>query len=202
MFSKRKLNQAENFLIQSDKKLANLIYMYGPCQLSKDKRSDLFTNLISIIINQQLSNKAAGQIKTRFFNLIGKKNIPQSIISYNPSELRSCGLSYSKIDFIQGLSGKILSGDLNLLKLKKMSDDEIIKYLVKFKGIGKWTAEMFLIFSLNRPDVFSLTDSALTRAIQNTYSINAVNKDEIITLSNTWKPYRSTASWYLWRTLD
>jgi DNA-3-methyladenine glycosylase II len=115
-------------------------------------------------------------------------------------KLRSAGMSYSKASYIKNIAQAFVNKDLDVKKLKKMSDEEIKKELVKIKGVGNWTAEMILIFTFKREDVFSLGDAGLRRAIKNLYKIE---KDvDILKLSKKWKPKRSFACWYLWRSLD
>lgn len=160
-----------------------------------------FENLVTSIIGQQLSLKAAETIEARVIKYLGGKITPTSIIKADSDELRKQGLSRSKTEYIKTLSNAVHSGELNLKEIDTLSDEEVIKELTKIKGIGKWTAEMFLIFSLRRPDVFSFVDVGLINAIKRLYNEN-ISKEEIINLTNKWKPFRSFASMYLWKSLE
>lgn len=168
------------------------------------KVSNLFLDLVETIIGQQLSVKAARTIINRFFELFGDKTeiTPEKMLKTDKELLRSKGISYQKISYIQSLATHILEGKLKLDILDQLPDDVVKRELVQVKGIGEWTAEMFLIFSLARPDVFSVGDLGLRTAIGKLYGIDREDKDEILKISQKWSPYRSTASLYLWSSLD
>lgn len=169
----------------------------------EDRSKDLFASLIRSIANQQLSGKAAGTILGRFLNLFGKKfPKPEEILKKTDEELRAVGFSYPKVSYIKGLASMVVKKEIDLKKLPKMKDEEVIAELIKIKGVGKWTAEMILIFSLGRPDVFSLGDLGLTKAVSRLYKIDRKNIRKIEKISMKWSPFRSVASWYLWRSLD
>jgi DNA-3-methyladenine glycosylase II len=158
--------------------------------------------LIEAIINQQLSGKAADTIYNRFLKLFKDEQFPSAveILQVDVEKLRSAGMSYSKANYIQNIAKVFQSGDLDIKKIRKMTDEEVIIELTKIKGVGKWTAEMILIFTLNREDVFSLGDAGLRRAIKNLYGIT--DEKKILKLSETWKPQRSFACWLLWQSLN
>ena len=167
-----------------------------------DRNEHLMEELVEAIINQQLSGKAADTIYKRFLALFKTKKFPapEQILKVNVEKLRSAGMSYSKANYIKNIARAFQNGELNIQKIKKMKDDEVITELTKIKGVGKWTAEMILIFTLTREDVFSLGDAGLKRAIKNLYGLT--DEKEILKLSETWKPHRSYACWYLWRSLN
>ena len=180
--------------------LNKLYKKYGPHQF-EDRSKRLLEELVESIISQQLSNKAADTIYNRFLALFGNKfpSIKQ-ILDIDIEKLRSAGMSYSKANYVKNIANAFKQGELVIEKIVKMSDEEVIKELTKIKGIGKWTAEMTLIFTLKREDIFSIGDAGLKRAIKNLY--NLVDEKEILKLSEKWKPKRSYASWYLWRSLE
>jgi DNA-3-methyladenine glycosylase II len=187
-------------LSSSDKKMAMLIHSIGDYELNL--RTDYFLSLVRSIIGQQLSVSAAGTIWQRM--LRDCKNIrPEVLISKKDDELRALGISRTKVTYMKDLSQKILSGELNLNLLTGLADQEVIEQLVKIKGIGVWTAEMFLIFSLGRMNVFSIGDVGLKRAIQWLYeSEPMINDEEIMKHAKKWVPYRSVASLYLWEIIN
>jgi DNA-3-methyladenine glycosylase II len=168
-------------------------------------RSDPFESLIQSIIYQQLSGKAANAIYNRFLNFYGCKiPTPQQIVSTPSETLRDkIGLSFKKIEYIKDLSSRISDGRLNLSLLSGMTDDEIISELIKVKGIGRWTAEMFLIFCLGREDVMPIGDLGIRKAMQILYNLPQLpTPSSMLAISLPWKPYRSIATWYLWKSLN
>ncbi len=166
-----------------------------------DKSDVLYQSLIREIIGQQLHTKAARAIFTRFVDLFQKDfPKPRDILTKSDEELRTVGISYAKVSYIKSIATTFLNKELDIIQIKQLPDEEVIKELTKIKGVGRWTAEMILIFTLNRPDVFSVGDLGLRNAITNLYGIT--DKPKMIKLSETWKPYRSTACWYLWRSLE
>jgi DNA-3-methyladenine glycosylase II len=185
-----------------DPVLNKLVKKYGTPSSFKDRTEFLYEELVESIIGQQLSGKAADTIFKRFLNLYkgGKFPRPSELLKTDVEKLRSAGMSYGKAGYVKNIAQAFVNGDLDIKILKKMNDEEIIKELTKIKGIGKWTAEMTLIFTFKREDVFSLGDAGLRRAIKNLYKIE---KDaDILKLSEKWKPKRSFACWYLWRSLE
>lgn len=187
-------------LSNKDPILGKLISHIGDYELEINK--NYFVRLISSIIGQQLSVKAADTIFTRVKNLCGEIT-PQNILSIDDDKLRSTGVSRPKIKYIKHLSEEVINNRIDLNNLIFLSDEEVISELTKIKGIGRWTAEMFLIFSLGRLDVFSTADVGLRRAIKwlynsdDSFDISILN--EII---DNWKPYRSIASLYLWEVIN
>lgn len=180
--------------------LQKLVKKY-PAPKFEDRSSFLFYELVESIISQQLSIKAADTIFGRFQTLFGKNfPTPKKVIAMNNDKLRACGISYQKISYIKSVANAFVSDLIDVEKIRKQSDEEVIAELTQIKGVGRWTAEMILIFTLNRPDVFSLGDLGLRNAITKLYSIT--DRKEMLALSDSWKPYRSTACWYLWRSLE
>jgi DNA-3-methyladenine glycosylase II len=183
-----------------DSILNNLVKKYGPHKF-EDSSELLYEELVESIIGQQLSGKAADTIFKRFLALFNNKfPTPEKLIKTDDEKLRSAGMSYSKASYVKNIAQAFKNGDLDIKTLKKMSDEEVKKELTKIKGVGNWTAEMILIFTLKREDVFSLGDAGLRRAIKNLYKIE--KGSDILKLAETWKPKRSYASWYLWRSLE
>lgn len=183
-----------------------------------DKRPNHFKALVVAIINQQLSGKAAATIQKRFEALFvaaaavknsAKKSLrkkfptPEDVLKMPVAKLRKVGLSGMKVSFIKDLARKILDGTVNFRAMKKMSDEEVIEHLVQVKGIGRWTAEMFLMFSLGRDDIFSYGDLGLRNAMKRLYRLRAhPTPAQAEKITAAWKPYRSLASRYLWASLE
>ncbi len=187
--------------LSKDNILKPLIKKYSLKQL--EKSAHLFTDLVEAILSQQLSSKAAATITSRFLALFPDKSLnAEKILLMGEDSLRSVGISRQKISYLKNLSENISLGILEISHLEELSDDEVIIELTKVKGIGRWTAEMFLIFSLNRPDIFSVGDLGLRSAVSRLYQIDREDKIAIEKLSRQWTPYRSYASRLLWRSLD
>ena len=190
------------YLSQKDLKLASIIKSIG--DYSKKTYSNPFDSLIQSIISQQLSGKAANAIYRRFLNYYaGVFPTPEQILSTSTEIFRTqIGLSYKKSEYIKDLSSRVSTSQLNLDLLLEMPDEEIIEELVKVKGIGRWTAEMFLIFCLGREDVIPVGDLGVRKAIQKLYNLPQLPEPlSILTISLPWRPYRSIATWYLWKSL-
>jgi len=162
-----------------------------------------FLKLVRSIIGQQLSVKAATTIFDRFKKLFLKEDItPGRILKMDKEKIRSCGISYSKIEYIKDLSQKVIDKTLDLEHINDLDNETIISNLTIVKGIGPWSAEMFLMFSLARPDIFSTGDSGLKNAIKKLYKIDELSKEDLITISAKWSPYRTYACLVLWQSLD
>ena len=190
-------------LSKQDLQLGKLIKSIG--NYSIQIHDNLFESLLKSIVYQQLAGSAANAIYSRF--LLYYDNTlptPEQIILTPDTVLRfRIGLSFKKIEYIKNLATKIASGELNIHNLPKLQDEEIITELVKVKGIGRWTAEMFLIFSLKRADVIPLDDLGVKKAIQKLYNLSDLpTHDYMLEVSSKWKPYRSIATWYLWKSLS
>jgi DNA-3-methyladenine glycosylase II len=191
-------------LSKSDPTLATIIKGIKLSEFANKGPEGYFEALVEAIVSQQLSVKAADTIFNRFVALTpGKKfPTPREIVKMPTAKMRKVGLSGMKVMFIKDLSTKILDKSLDLKKIDLMSDEEVIKHLVQVKGIGHWTAEMFLMFSLGRDDVFSYGDLALRKAMQNIYKMRKMPtpaQAEKITIK--WSPYRTLGSRYLWASL-
>ncbi len=164
---------------------------------------DYFVDLVDAIVSQQLSGKAASTIFGRFKKLFkGDKISPPAVLKLTDKKMRAAGMPYSKIRYIKDLAHKVVSHEINLKKLDKLTDSEIIEELILVKGIGKWTAEMFLIFTLKRPDVFSHGDLGLNNAIKKIYRLNDYSMLKVENIVSKWCPYKSMASRILWHSLD
>lgn len=181
--------------------LQKLIDTY-PSPTWTDRSDFLFEDLIETIISQQLSIKAADSIYNRFKKLFPLSTFPtpEQVLAIDHETLRSIGVSHSKANYIHNVAQAFVDKTIESEKIKMMADEEIIEQLIQIKGVGKWTAEMILIFTLNRPDVFSVGDLGLRNAIKNLYQLS--EKEDILNLVETWSPHKSLASWYLWRSLE
>ena len=190
-----------NELILLDPVLKKIINACGPLEV--ELSTDYFSFLSRSIIGQQLSNKVAFVIWNRLLSLIDGEPSPQKLISLEDEKLREIGVSYSKIGYLKNLSSAVLNNEICLDNLEGIENEEIVKNLTKVKGIGQWTAEMFLIFCLGRRDVFSLGDGGLQRSIKWLYRLDEVPKrKQLMQISEKWKPYRTFASLYLWEAIN
>lgn len=192
-----------NHLIARDPVLKRIISQSPPCSIKR--RNNYYASLIQAIINQQLSVKAGESIYKKFSAHFGKKIKPEEVASATVEELRMFGLSNEKAKYVKDLSEKVLSNDLSFKNISQKSDEEIIKELTKVKGIGVWTAHMFLIFTLGRLDVLPVGDLGIKNAIKKNYRLKELpDEAKIASLSKKkkWKPYQSIASWYLWMSLE
>ena len=187
--------------LRKDRKLAKIIDLVGEFNLSLTKNP--YESLVEAIITQQLSAKAADSISTRFRAIYGKFPKPADVVGTSDAKLRKAGLSYMKVSYIKDLSKKVESKEIRLAYMKNLSDEEVVVQLTQVKGIGRWTAEMFLIFSLGRLDVLPVGDLGLRKGIKNLYSLEELpEKEQIECIAEKWRPYRSVATWYLWRSQD
>jgi DNA-3-methyladenine glycosylase II len=195
--------RARRLLLRRDPILAVLIRKHGPCGLAAAQRADHFTALVRAITGQQLSTKAAATIFARLAALMPSGVTPQAFSAITDAQLRAVGMSRQKTSYFRDLSHKVLSGALPLATLDAMSDEEVIAALTQVKGIGRWSAEMFLMFRLHRPDVLPVDDLGIVNAVRNVYRLRKPpTADRIRQIGEAWRPYRSVASWYLWRSLD
>jgi len=187
-------------LISVDKKLAKAILAVGNFKIEIMKNE--FVSLVNFIIGQQLSEKAANTIYQRLFSSVDVIS-PEVLSNTNDIIFKDAGISKMKTSFIKDLSLKIINNEIDFKQLKKADDDFVIKKLTEIKGIGQWTAEMFLIFTLGRKDVMSLNDVGLQRSIKWLYRLDETpDKEMLKKISNKWKPYRSIASLYLWELIN
>jgi DNA-3-methyladenine glycosylase II len=195
--------RARRLLLRRDPVLAALIREYGPCGLAAAQRSDHFSALVRAIVFQQLSTKAASTIYSRMVALLPSGELtPQALAALSDEQLRTAGISRQKGGYLRDLCAKVLAGDVPLDELEHMSDEDVIQSLIKIKGIGRWSAEMFLMFRLHRPDVLPVGDLGIMNAVMKVYRMRKKPSPErLLRLGEAWRPYRSVASWYLWRSL-
>ncbi len=197
------IKKAIQHLKSSDEVLSKLIKKHGQCTLSPAKNNP-FHALTSSIISQQLSAAAARSIKGKLFSFLASEQFtPEGILKMIPRSFKEAGLSRTKQNYIMGIAFAVQHGELDFASLAECGDEDIISQLVALKGVGRWTAEMFLIFGLGRPDILSLGDAGLKRGFRLAYGLQQTpSADEMISISEPWRPYRSFASWYLWRAID
>lgn len=194
--------KARRLLARRDPILRDLMRRHGACGLAKAQHTDPFEALVRAIISQQLSTRAAATIAGRFDALFDGHPTPPAVAAVSGERLRECGLSSQKLAYIRDLCVRIENGSLPLDALGRMSDDEVIEALTKVKGIGRWTAEMFLMFRLHRPDVLPVGDLGIVKAVQRVYGLRkSPTADRLIRIGESWRPYRSVACWYLWASL-
>jgi DNA-3-methyladenine glycosylase II len=162
-----------------------------------------FHSLAEAIVYQQLNGKAAVTIFKRFAALAGDPVTPQGIVKLSDAQLRSVGLSKQKSTYLRDMAQRATRGELDFSRLPEMSDDEVIKHLTQVKGVGVWTAHMFLMFTLKRPNVLPTGDFGIQMAIKKHYKKRKMPKPaQMEKIAKAWEPYRSVACWYLWRSLD
>jgi DNA-3-methyladenine glycosylase II len=195
------MKKALAHLKSSDAILASIIERVGPYKISY--RDPTFEALARSIVFQQLSTKAARTIYGRFEEAAGGVVTPEAIRNLSVGEMRRAGLSKQKIGYIRDLAEHALSGTVNFERLPEMSDEEIIVALTDIKGVGVWTAHMFLMFALRRPNILPVGDFGVRSAIQRAYRKRKLpTAKEIEKLAKNWHPYCSFAAWYLWRSLE
>ena len=171
-----------------------------PAQRSSN---DLYTDLIDAIVSQQLSVKAAASIMRRFLGLFPDDSPePAAVRRRSEEELRAVGLSRPKVRYLHGIAEAIINGEIDLTEVAGYDDEAFIKAITELKGVGRWTAEMLLIFSLGRRDVFSVGDLGLRNAVARAYGVEGDDREAIEAIAERWRPYRSLACHYLWKSLD
>jgi len=191
--------------MRRDPVMRALVKRIGPCGLPDSQHDDPFESLVHAIVWQQLSWKAALTIYRRFQAIVDGDRCPapREILDAPESAMRGAGLSRPKIRYLKDLAARTLDGSLPLGGLEAMSDEQVIEALTRVKGIGRWSAEMVLIFKLHRPDVLPVDDLAIQKAIQRAYGLRKLpSPKRMLQLGARWRPYRSVASWYLWESLD
>jgi len=192
--------------LQGDSVLRGIMAAVGPCTLKP--RQDHFVLLCKSIYSQQISTIVANVLFARFSEHFPRKRptpplVHKLLTTGTDEELKGCGLSRQKKKYLIDLSSHFMSGAIPNHRLSQLSDEEVIEKLTDVQGIGRWTAEMFLIFVLNRPDVWPLDDLGLQRAVKAAYKMKRwPTKKQLIRLAEPWRPYRTVASWYLWRAAD
>ena len=190
-------------LSNADKRMEKLIDKFGPPNFNL--MNNYYESLIRSIVYQQLSGKAASIIYERFLDLFVFDIYPEpkDILAVSIETLRSSGLSYQKVNYIRDLSEKWQDGTMNLTDIDSMTDEEISSELIKVKGIGQWTADMFLMFTLGRPDVFPFGDLGIQKGVMIITNMNRLpTQKEMERKTKKWQPYRTVAAWYLWKLVD
>jgi DNA-3-methyladenine glycosylase II len=195
--------RARRVLARRDPVIRDLMRAHGPCGLADAQHTDPFHALTRAIVSQQLSTKAAATIAGRFETLLGGTPTPARVAGVTDPQLRGVGFSMQKIGYLRDLCAKIESGALPLRSLDTLPDEAVVDALTQVKGIGRWTAEMFLMFRLHRPDVLPVGDLGIVKAVQRAYGLRkAPDPKRLTKIGEPWRPYRSIACWYLWASLD
>jgi DNA-3-methyladenine glycosylase II len=196
--------KARRLLMRRDPVLGAAIKRIGACGMADRQRSDHLSALVGAIVSQQLSTKAAATIFARFLALFPDSRIPDAaaIARIDDAALRGVGLSGQKVGYLRDLCARLADGRLNLDELDELPDEVVIERLTSVKGFGRWTAEMFLMFRLHRPDVLPAGDLGIVNAVKKMYGLRKQpDAKRIYKLGEAWRPYRSVASWYLWQSL-
>jgi|SRR5579883_490069 len=198
----QEIQQALRHLRRRDPVMREVIRKAGPFTMRP--RRNRFQSLVYSILGQQISGKAAAAIRGRLVDYLKPEQIsPQTIARLTPETLRSLGISSQKSNYLLDLAERVASGQIQLNRMARMPDEEVIAKLIQVKGIGVWTAQMFLIFSLGRPDVFPHDDLGVRAAIRNLYGLGDLPTKEIShQIAAPWRPYATVASWYCWRSLE
>jgi len=194
----QRLREAEQHLGDVDPVMAQLIAIWGPCQLRRQR--DRFAMLAKSIVSQQISTKAARSIQRRLLEKMSGQWSAERLNALSVEDLRLAGVSPQKAGYLQDLSRQILEGSLNLNHMGRLSDERVISSLVGVRGIGRWTAQMFLMFALARPNVFPVDDLGIRRAIERLYGLNPDSPKQLYSdVSQKWTPFCTVACWYCWR---
>jgi DNA-3-methyladenine glycosylase II len=195
--------KARRVLARRDPILRGLMRRHGACGLADSPHTDPFQALVRAIIGQQLSTRAAATIGARVNALLDGVPTPASVAAVSDAQLRRAGLSGQKASYVRALCAALTDGSLSLEILGRMADEEVIAALTQVKGIGRWTAEMFLMFRLHRPDVLPVGDLGIRKAAQRAYRLRTLpSPTRLLRLGEPWRPYRSVACWYLWASLS
>ena len=191
-------------LTESDVKLAEVIRRVGPFRLTPRTEGSHFDAVCRSIIYQQLSGKAAATIHARVMGLYGgRAPLPDELAVTTDEQLRGVGLSRQKLSYLKDLASRVAGNELPIETLHELSDADVIDALVSVKGVGRWTAQMFLMFRLGRPDVLPELDLGIQKAIQRAYRLRKrPTPERVLKIGAPWAPYRTVASWYLWRSLE
>ena len=192
-------DKAKRALAHRDRVIAAIMRRHPRVHL--EPRGDPFHTLARAIVGQQISVKAAQSVWNKLEGLV-KVVSPASVLEKKRPQLRACGLSDRKVEYIADLAQHFADGKIHVHRWPAMGDEDIISELTEVRGIGRWTAEMFLMFNLLRPDVFPLGDLGLQNGIRKSYFKRTASLGRMRKLGETWRPWRSVATWYLWRSLD
>tara|TARA_Y100000590_G_C15373038_1_gene883307 strand:- start:92 stop:706 length:615 start_codon:yes stop_codon:yes gene_type:complete len=189
-------------VLNKDSRMQMLIERYG--HPTFEKKNDYFQSLVRSIVFQQLSGKVADIIYQRLVILVPKNRInPKSILMVSDNDMRGVGLSLRKVSYIKNLAVYFDTNVFSSKEVQKMSNEAISSELIQIKGIGQWTVDMFLMFTLNRPDIMPYSDLGIQKAMRIVFNLNRLpTKSEMESLSARWKPYRTIACWYLWKIVD
>lgn len=201
----RLISRAVDELRAADAKMARAIDVVGPCTLKPRQEGTHFDHLARAIVYQQLSGSAAATIYGRFTAQCGNGTAPtpEAILAHEEATMRACGLSGAKTNAIRDLARHVVDGRLPLAEIDAMDDDAVIAALVPVRGVGVWTAQMFLMFRLWRPDVLPVLDLGVRKGAQRIYNMRALPEaDRLEKVARAWRPWASIASWYCWRVLD
>jgi DNA-3-methyladenine glycosylase II len=194
------LTQAADFLRKADPKLAKVIDRLGPCALGSQPNT--FETLAEIIVGQQLSGKAADSIFRKVKLVCEAKTLtPSALIRRSDEELRGAGLSAAKVRAIRSLTEHVQTRKLQIKRLESFDDERVTEIITAVKGMGPWSAQMYLMFVLNRLDVFPVRDLGIRKGMMQLYG-SRISEKRMLKISEKWRPYRTIASWYLWRSLD
>jgi DNA-3-methyladenine glycosylase II len=194
---------AVRHLKRADPRLAAVIERVGPCRLEVRSEGTHFEYLLRSIVYQQLSGKAAATIHGRVVTLLGGAPTPQAILATTDEAFRAAGLSRQKTGYARDLARQAVAGAIPFARIEKLDDDAIIEALSSIKGVGRWTAQMFLMFRLGRPNVLPAEDLGVRKGVQLTYRTRGLPPPKrVLALGRSWSPYATVASWYMWRLLD
>lgn len=204
MTFQQQLKRAAKHLAKNDPKLAAVIEISGPCRMQP--HTDHYGELVGSIVGQQLSSVAAGTIWRRVLDLFeGKMPTPEQLIKIDDQKLRDVGLSWAKVRYVKDLAQRVLDGRLDLNHISTMPNEQIIEQLTAVKGLGEWSAHMFMIFGLGRLDILPTGDLGVRKAVMNLYELKEMpDPARMVTIANknNWHPYESVAAWYCWQSLD
>ena len=192
-------------LIRRDPRLAPVIKRIGRCRLPDSRTHHPFVSLVRALTSQQLSVKAAATIFGRVVDLVGGPEglTPANLLALEATKLRSAGLSGQKVSYVIDLSARVQDGRLDLHALRSLSDDEVLAAITAVKGFGRWSAEMFLMFQLNRADIFPVGDLGIVKGVQQLLGMKSrPAAATMLRAAELWRPYRSVAAWYLWRLIE
>jgi len=201
-FAEKDFERARRALMRRDPRLGALIKRVGRCKLADARTREPFASLVRAILSQQLSGKAAETIHGRVLVLVGgpESMTPARLLAVDPTALRAAGVSRPKISYLRDLASRVEDGRLDLVALETQSDDAVIAAITAVKGMGRWSAEMFLMFRLNRPDIFPVGDLGIVKGVQKLTGMKRRPAARtMMRLAEAWRPYRSIAAWYIWR---
>lgn len=201
-FTEQEFQRARRLLMRRDPRLAPLMKRVGRCLLPDARTRAPFAALVRAILAQQLSGKAAATIHGRVVVLVGglDRLTPANLLAADPADLRAAGVSRPKISYLRDLAERVGDGRLDLHAMEQQADEDVVTAITAVRGLGRWSAEMFLMFRLNRPDVFPVADLGIVKGMQTLLGMKRRPKPwTMLRAAEAWRPYRSVAAWYLWR---